>query len=290
MNKTLLCRVLNLNRSSLYHQSIQESKDSCLAIKIQKVMLAHPFFGAKRLSWELSETLSRPINHKRVSRVMIKYNLQCQKRGFKYRKKQDLGKLPMDIPNLFKLKVMDRSKSLLQSPNQVWCSDFTYLKFQGRWKYLFTILDAKTREILNFNLVNSHQSSWLRLTISEAVQRYGRPDMFHSDQGSEFTAEETLNLLKRDNIQISMSKKASPWENSYQERFYGNFKLELKYRLKTEMKNKYDEAELYELVAKQIHYYNNYRFHTSIKDKPARYRQRLLANLKENKVSKKVGG
>ena len=286
----MLCRVLNLNRSSLYHQSLQDSKDCYLAIKIQEVMLAHPFFGAKRLSWELSEILSRPINHKRVSRVVLKYNLQCQKRGVKYRKKQDLGKLPMDIPNLFKLKVMNRSEPLLQSPNQVWCSDFTYLKFQGRWKYLFTILDAKTREILNFNLVNSHQSTWLRLTISEAVQRYGRPDMFHSDQGSEFTAEETLNLLRRDNIQISMSRKASPWENSYQERFYGNFKLELKYRLKTEMKNKYDEAELYELVAKQIHYYNNYRFHTSIKDKPARYRQRLLANLKENNVSKKVGG
>ena len=86
VNKTLLCRVLNLNRSSLYHQSIQESKDCCLAIKIQEVMLSHPFFGAKRLSWELSEILSRPINHKRVSRVMLKYNLQCQKRGVKYRK------------------------------------------------------------------------------------------------------------------------------------------------------------------------------------------------------------
>jgi putative transposase len=295
LNKSLLCRILCLNRSSLYHRSILDIKDKELATQIQLNLITNPFYGAKRMAWELSEISNTPVNHKRVSRVMFKFNLSCQRRTGKPRKKQDLGNLPMNIPNLLKPlieKQYDNKQydNLLQTPNQVWCSDFTYLWWRGSWKYLFTILDAKTREILSFNLTNNHESYWLQLTIKEAITKFGKPEVFHSDQGSEYTAEETIQLLTQNNIQVSMSKKASPWENGYQERFYGNFKPELKYRIQTEMQNKYDEGELYELVAKQINYYNHHRLHTTIKDKPFRYRQKLLKDLEENKVSRILGG
>lgn len=313
VNKSLLSRILSLNRSSLYHESVLEIKDQDLAAQIQEAMLTHPFYGVKRLSWELGEILGIPVNHKRVSRVMFKFNLSCQRRTKKPRKNQDLGNLPQNIPNLLKPLIekqlvnqienqsgkykLDEDRTgeytanvSLAVPNQVWCSDFTYLWFNGAWKYLFTILDAKTREILNFNLTSNHESHHLQLTIKQAIQKHGCPDIFHSDQGSEYTAEETIALLKQNNIQPSMSKKASPWENGYQERFYGNFKPELKYRIQTTMQNKYDEGELYELVAKQINYYNYHRLHTAIKDKPARYREKLLKHLEENKVSRKLGG
>lgn len=290
VNKSLLCRILCLNRSSLYHKSILDIRDQELATQIQFNLIIHPFYGAKRLAWELSETNNTPVNHKRVSRVMVKYNLSCQRRTSKPRKKQDLGNLPMSIPNLLKPLIEEQFNNQLQFPNQVWCSDFTYLWWGGSWKYLFTILDAKTRAILNFNLANNHESHWLQLTIQQAIQMYGKPQIFHSDQGSEYTADETIQLLIQNNIQVSMSKKASPWKNGYQERFYGNFKPELKYRIQTEMQNKYDEGELYEIVARQINYYNHHRLHTAIKDKPFRYRQRLLKDLEENSVSRILGG
>jgi putative transposase len=311
INKSLLCRILCLNRSSLYYESILDSKDQELATQIQFNLIIHPFYGAKRLALELSEASNTPVNHKRVSRVMVKYNLNCQRRTTKPRKPLDLGNLPMSIPNLLKPLIEKQSGNekqsgeyrlneqnagvsnagrSLEAPNQVWCSDFTYLWWEGSWKYLFTILDAKTREVLNFNLTNNHESHWLQLTIEQAIAKHGTPEIFHSDQGSEYTAEETIQLLTQNNIQVSMSKKASPWENGYQESFYGNFKPELEYRIQTEMQNKHDEAELYELVAKQINYYNNHRLHTAIKDKPARYREKLLKDLEENRLSRILGG
>jgi putative transposase len=139
-------------------------------------------------------------------------------------------------------------------------------------------------------VMTNHESHWLRLTIEEAITVYGSPQIFHSDQGSEYSADPTLKLLKENKIKVSMSKKASPWENAYQERFYGGFKPELKYRIQTQMQDKTDAGELYEIVARQIHYYNHDRFHTSIKDKPARYRQKLLAKKEEKKVSSLLGG
>jgi putative transposase len=290
INKSLLCKILSLNRSSLYHQSILDTKDQELAGKIRFILLIHPFYGAKRLAWELGETYNTPVNHKRVSRVMVKFNLKCQKRTAKPRKKEDLGNPAQPIPNLLKPLIKNPCDNTLNSPNQVWCSDFTYLWFRGDWIYLFTILDAKTREILNFNLTTNHESHWLRLTIEEAITVYGSPQIFHSDQGSEYSADPTLKLLKENKIKVSMSKKASPWENAYQERFYGGFKPELKYRIQTQMQDKTDAGELYEIVARQIHYYNHDRFHTSIKDKPARYRQKLLAKKEEKKVSSLLGG
>ena len=116
----------------------------------------------------------------------------------------------------------------LNSPPQIWASDFTYLPyFNNKFLYLATIIDCFTKEIIGWSLSSKHNSELIENALIDALSKRKKPKILHCDQGNEYKSEDFTNILKSNKIKQSMSKKGSPWQNGMQESFYGKFKLEL---------------------------------------------------------------
>ena len=164
-------------------------------------------------------------------------------------------------------------KAVVNKPDQAWVSDFTYLpQPNSKFVYLATVLDAYTREIIGWNFGVRHNSELITEALRAALNKRNKPpEIFHSDQGSEYRSKDLNDILIRQNIQASMSAKSSPWQNGKQESFYQKFKLELGHP------NIYEtRGELIEAIALQIHYYNHRRIHSALKMPPTIFYQRCL--------------
>jgi len=266
-SKKELARQLGISRQSLYYKPKLPEKDLKLKTDIEKVMKKHKAYGHKRIATELG------INKKRVLRVMKLFGLKPQRTRKKPVKPKDLNQAPMAIPNLVKGMIID-------APNQVWVSDFTYLPYYGRFVYLATLEDVFTREVVGREVSVRHNTDLVAKALLNALEYYPVPEICHSDQGSEYRSQMYLNLLKSLDIKPSMSEKASPWQNGHKESFYSGFKLELGHP------ECYPTlGELIEAIAQQIHYYNTQRIHTALKCPPAVFAQRIaLQKLLINKV------
>lgn len=261
-SKTQLARELGISRQSLYYAPKLPVKDMALKASIEKVMADNPAYGHKRIAIELC------INKKRVRRVMKLFGLvPKRRRGAKPEKQNDIGVEPMNIPNRIRGTAVTR-------PNQVWVADFTYLWFQGHFLYLATVEDLFTRQIRGWAVSVRHTADLVTEALLDALSRHPRPDIFHSDQGSEYRSDLFLDTLKREHIQVSMSAKASPTQNGYKESFYSQFKLELGYPDCYETMGEFIEA-----IALQIHYYNTKRIHTALKCAPNIFAKRFELNL-----------
>ena len=255
-SKAELAKNLNVSRSSLYYKLRLPTKDLELKQQIEQVLEEHKAYGHKRIALALT------VNHKRILRIMKLFALKPKRQTKPPKKAADIGQKPMTIPNLLK----DAS---LDSPAIAWQSDFTYLRYFGRFLYLATVINSYTRQILGWQLSTHHTTEFISQSLLEALQNYPAPEIFHSDQGSEYRSAEFLELLTKHSIKPSMSAKASPWQNGRQESFYGKFKLELGHP------ESYPTlGELMEAIARQIHYYNNRRIHTALKCPPTIFYQR----------------
>ena len=260
-SKTELAKQLGVSRSALYYQPRLPAKDLRLKAAIEKVMSVHSAYGQRRIAIELK------VNKKRIKRVMILFGLKVRRRRKKPRKPNDLGQAPMTIPNLV-------LGLIIGAPRQVWVSDFTYLPHFDRFIYLATVEDVFTRQVVGWAVSTRHNTNLVALALLDAIMSYPAPDIIHSDQGSEYRNSDYLNLLRSLQIKPSMSAKASPWQNGYQESFYSGFKLELGHP-----ECYPNTGELIEAIARQIYYYNHQRIHTALKCPPAvfaaRYQQHL---------------
>jgi putative transposase len=155
---------------------------------------------------------------------------------------------------------------------------------------LATVLDLKTRQIVGWQFGMSHSSTLTYSALLDALSKHDPPSIVHSDQGSEYLSYKHKELCDKMEITLSCSTKASPWQNGFMERWYGNFKLELGLLTKY-----HDIAKLHEAIALQIHYYNTKRIHTALKMSPAAYAARLkqssfLSAKRIDKVLQKVRG
>jgi putative transposase len=251
--KTVLAKRLGLARSTLYYKSKTREADEEARRLIEEVMISNPAYGHKRIALELG------WNKKKVLRLMKKFDLKPRlRRGQKW-KKGDIGLLPAPYPNLV-------SNWCPIEPDIVWFADFTYIKIRDSFLYLATVIDGYTKEIIGFALSRRHNRFLVKEATLEAVaSRKKLPQIFHSDQGSEYQSEEHLKLLENMGVAISMSEKGSPWQNGYQESFYSQFKLELG------KLNNLSEGEVVEKIYQQIYYYNHLRIHTTLKMPPRRY-------------------
>lgn len=158
--------------------------------------------------------------------------------------------------------------------NQLWCSDLSYIKFQGRFWYLATIEDIFTRQIVGANIGKYHNSELVLVTLKQAILNTQHfPEIFHSDQGTEFMAKVCTDYLESLGSKISVSDKASPWQNGYQESFFGKFKME------SGDLNRFETVgEFLEAIYQQIHYYNHERIQTKLKMPPAVYAKLVTDN------------
>jgi putative transposase len=232
-------------------------------------MQENPSYGHRRIA------LALKINHKRALRIMQKFNLNPEL----YRKKNKFNyhnpQLVKDGKNLIK-------KLSPISPNYIWVTDFTYLRYKKTFIYLATVIDIFTRQVLAWNMSLKHDRQLTQAAIEEALKQ-GKPEYLHSDRGAEYNHKELKTLLLQNGIKHSRSDKSSPWQNSWQESFYSQFKLEFGGTAKYQ-----SYEELIEAVAKQINYYNNKRIHLSLKMSPKQY----YGNYKAKKaalLSKKMG-
>lgn len=256
-SKKELAKKLGISRQSLYYKPKMPAKDLKLKALIEQVMAEHKAYGHKRIAWALN------INKKRVLRVMKLFGLKPQRNRKRPEKPKDIKQIPMNIPNLIQGTIID-------TPNKVWVSDFTYLPFHGRFIYLATLEDLFTREVVGWAVSSRHNTDLIAEALLNALEKYPVPEIAHSDQGSEYRGQKYLNLLKSLNIEPSMSDKASPWQNGHQESFYSGFKLELGHPECYETL-----GELIEAIARQIHYYNYDRIHTALKMSPYQFAKRF---------------
>ncbi len=250
-SKTQMARQLGISRQSLYYQRKMPVRDLALKTKIEKVMADNKAYGHKRVAWALT------INRKRANRVMKLFGLKPQRHRKPPKKPKDSNQVPMVVPNLIQ-------GTIIETPNNVWVCDFTYLPFFGKFAYLATVEDIFTREIAGWEVSVRHSADLVAQALLNSLKYRQAPQISHSDQGSEYRSKKYQALLQEAGIKPSMSEKASPWQNGFKESFYSEFKLELGHP------ECYPTlGELVEAIAQQIHYYNNRRIHTALKCPPA---------------------
>jgi len=274
LTKTELAKKIGVSRSSLYYKHKMPERDKEVKAQIESVLSNHPSYGHKRIAIALK------LNKKRILRVMKKFGIKPYRRRVKKPvKKNDLNKLPSKIKNNIK-------NFCPISPNVVWASDFTYIKYDSKFIYLATIIDIYTREIVGWNISRFHNKELVLGALEDAIRRQGgkTPTYLHSDQGSEYVSQLYQQTAKKLNIILSMSKKGSPWENGHQESFYSNFKLDL---------GRTDRfSELGELIAaihETMNKYNKTRIHSKLKMSPIKFKKQYYKKLFTDNASRKKG-
>ncbi|HQU07940.1 MAG: hypothetical protein B7X04_03110 [Parcubacteria group bacterium 21-54-25] len=248
LTKAALARILGISRSSLYYHARLPEKDRELRDLIVAALEEHPAYGHRRIALHLK------VNKKRILRVMHLYGIEpkVRRKPSKYGRKRSVSGVPNRTAHITPI-----------APSAIWVGDFTELPWGGRKLYLATVVDRYTREVLAWQLGFHHTTALILAVLEEAVRKREVPSIFHSDQGSEYTAHAVLEWLVSRKILPSHSPKASPWRNGHQESFFNTFKLEFG----KASRHKTIDA-LTEAIGRYIHYYNTRRIHSSLKMPP----------------------
>lgn len=258
------CDLLSIHRSGLYYKPLEESEEN---LKIMRLLdeqyFLTPFYGALKLMALLKEN-GFSINIKRVRRLMKKMNW---KTIYREPKTSISNQLHKKYPYLLR-------HLIISEKNQVWATDITYIPMQKGFMYLIAIVDLHTRYVLNWSLSNSMTADWCAEVLEEAIKKHGKPKIFNTDQGSQFTSDVFINVLKYNEISISMDGKGRALDNIFVERLWRSVKYEDIY-----LKAYENGLDLYEGLKKYFEFYNNERFHQSLDYKtPAEiYHQRAVA-------------
>jgi putative transposase len=250
--------LFSLNRTSLYYKPTPISQEE-LGIKqiIDEIYTKHPDYGYRRMTTILNRDYHVGINRKRTRRYMREMGIHGFCPGPNLSKRLR-GKYV--YPYLLRGLKIDR-------PNQVWSIDITYCRMKQGFMYMTAIIDWYSRYIVGFSVSNTLEKASVVETVKKAVEKYGTPDIMNCDQGSQFTSDEYISVLKENGIKISMDGKGRALDNQRIERFFRSFKWEKLYLEEYETGH-----QLKHIVQEYIGYYNNQRPHQSLNYKtPAEY-------------------
>lgn len=224
------CAALSMSRSTWYRLSSDDlapDPDIELRDQIQKIALSKSVYGYRRITVELERAgvavNGKPINHKRVLRIMREDNLLCiRKRHFIATTDGEHG-LPV-YPNLARAM---RAEGL-DKIDQLWVSDITYIRLRGEFIYLAVILDAYSRRVIGWELSRRIDTALTLGALRTALStRQVNPDLVHhSDRGVQYASIEYTDLLKEKGITISMSRRGNPYDNAQAESFMKTLKYE----------------------------------------------------------------
>lgn len=209
--------LLNLNRSSFYYKEIEESKqDQDIANKISELWLKYPFYGYRKITAVLRRD-GILINHKKVLRLMKEMNLSAifPKANKNKWKKGEYNQYPYLLKDL----VIDKT-------NKVWATDITYIRLHDGFVYFLAIIDLYSRFILSSYLSTSLEAEFCVEILHKALKNYEHPEIFNTDQGSQFTSFNWCDLLKEKNIKISHDGKGRCFDNIVNERLWRTVKYE----------------------------------------------------------------
>jgi putative transposase len=241
--------LLGINRSGLYYQPKGLSYEDLTLMKlIDRQYLETPFYGARKIAVELKKQKGLPVNRKRVRRLMQLMGIRAL-----YRRPRTSKPTPEHKVYPYLLRDLKITR-----PNQVWAADITYIPMSRGFLYLVTIIDWYSRYVISWRLSNTLDTDFCVAALEEALGK-GTPEIFNTDQGSQFTGEAFTGLLNNHGVRISMDGKGSYNDNLFIERLWRTVKYEEVY-LKA-----YDDGRKARIsLGEYFHFYNNNRPHQSL--------------------------
>jgi len=210
------CQIVGISRTSMYYEPKPiSSRDLELMRLIDEIHLRYPFFGSRRIRDKLNED-GHKVGRGHVATLMRKMGIEAL-----YRKPRLSEPHPEHKVYPYLLRGMEITKA-----NQVWSTDITYIPMAKGFCYLIAIMDWASRRVLSWRLSNTMDTSFCIEALEEAIIRFGKPDIFNTDQGSQFTSEAFTGILKTNNIRISMDGKGRWKDNIFIERLWWSVKYE----------------------------------------------------------------
>jgi putative transposase len=244
------CELLGLNRSGLYYKPCGETQHNEQLMKlIDEQYIETPFYGIDKMT-EWLRRKGHYVNHKRVRRLMRQMGLEAvyprRKRGLSISDKQH-----RIYPYLLKDVQIIRQ-------DQVWSADITYVRMYHGWLYLAAVMDWFSRYVLSWEVSITLESDFCIKALKCALS-YGRPDIFNTDQGSQFTNNDFTDILKSADIQISMDGRGRVFDNIFSERLWRTVKVEEVY-----LRDYQTVAEARYYLGRYFDFYNNRRLHQAL--------------------------
>ncbi len=213
---TRQCQVLKLSRSGLYYSPVAISEEDLnIMSMIDEIHLRYPFYGSRRIRDELWEN-GFHVGRDRVRSFMRKMGVEALYRKPRLSKRHLAHKI---YPYLLRGLKIDKS-------NQVWATDITYIPLSKGFVYLVAVIDWSSRKVLSWRLSNTLDTSFCIEALEEAIDTYGCPEIFNTDQGSQFTSEAFTGKLKEHGIRISMDGRGCWVDNVFIERLWRSVKYE----------------------------------------------------------------
>lgn len=242
---------MSLARSTAYDKPKPEIKETDMKILklIIQIYEEFPFFGCRQIRNELGKIHKLKISKNKVLRLMWLLGIRSiGPRPNTSKATKEHKKYAYLLRNL-----------TVDKPNHVWSTDITYIPTKNGFCYLVAVIDWYSRAVLGYRLSNTMDSSFCVEVLEEAIRNYGIPEIFNTDQGSQFTSSAFIQVLEKYQIQISMDGKGRATDNAVIERFWRTIKYEdiniRRYETMEELKNGID---------KYILFYNNRRSHSSL--------------------------
>lgn len=243
------CELLRVNRSSVYYTPLPTDPEELqLMRRIDELHLQRPFYGSRSIARELS-LVGDPVNRKRVQRLMRVMGLESVAP-----KPKTSEPAAEHVRYPYLLRNLDICR-----PNQVWAADITYIPMAHGFVYLVAIMDWYSRRVLAWRLSNTMESTFCVDALREALERFGTPEIFNTDQGAQFTAATFTDELHARNIKVSMDGKGRWVDNVFVERLWRSLKYEEVYLYA------YDDVKQARAgIGRYIDFYNFERGHTAL--------------------------
>lgn len=213
------CRVLNISRSTLYYRPLPASEEMLALMKaIDKLFTKYPFFGSRQIAAWLARDGIKASRH-RVRRLMRLMGLEAV-----YKRPKTSQPHPAHPVFPYLLRGMEITR-----PNQVWCSDITFIPVSRGYLYLVAIMDWATRKVLSWRVSNTMHADFCVDALKEAIAKYGPPEIMNTDQGSQFTGSEWITTLTDARVRVSMDGRGRYLDNIFIERLWRSLKYEAVY-------------------------------------------------------------
>jgi putative transposase len=249
---TKQCELLQISRSSWYYEAFGETELNLKLMRlIDEQFMEEPSYGTRHMARHLRRQGYR-INRKRVRRLMQKMGLMAI-----YQKPNTSKPHPEHKVYPYLLRGVD-----IQESNHVWCADVTYIPMKRGFLYLVAIMDWASRKVLSWRLSNTMEADFCVAALKEALAKYGKPAIFNTDQGSQFTSFSFTQALKDAEVKISMDGKGCWVDNVMIERLWRSLKYNCVYLHAFET-----GSEARRVIGKWFRRYNEERPHSSLDDK-----------------------
>ena len=249
LSQSKQCILLKVNRNFIYSVPKGENGENIIIMDLlKKQYIVTPFYGYRKMTvW--FEKYDFNINEKRVRRLMRLVNWQTI-----YREPRTTIAVKEHKKYPYLLKGLEMTQK-----NQVWATDITYIPMDKGFMYLCAVIDLHIRYVLSWDISNTMTAEWCTGVLQEAIDKHGKPEIFNTDQGSQYTSEVHTKLLINNDIKISKDGKGRAIDNIFVERLWRTVKYENVY-----LQAYASTLELYNGLKKYFIFYNNERFHQSL--------------------------